>query len=79
MRTHPDIGLMITDLLQLARFWLCIIYWMQNASFESAVANPNLLIESIVDNVVHTRVIVLAQIDAQNSLQSMLEGSYKTG
>ena len=51
---------------------------MQNASFESAVANPNLLIESIVD-VVHTRVIVLAQIDAQNSLQSMLEGSYKTG
>ncbi len=78
MRTHPDIGLVITDLLQLARFRLCIIYWMQNASFESAVANPNLLIESIVD-VVHTRVIVLAQIDAQNSLQSMLEGSYKTG
>ena len=24
MRTHPDIGLVIADLLQLARFWLCI-------------------------------------------------------
>ncbi len=23
MRTHPDIGLVIGDLLQLARFWLC--------------------------------------------------------
>ncbi len=23
MRTHPDIGLVIADLLQLARFWLC--------------------------------------------------------
>ena len=23
MRTHPDTGLMIADLLQLARFWLC--------------------------------------------------------
>ena len=23
MRTHPDIGLAIGDLLQLARFWLC--------------------------------------------------------
>ena len=25
MRTHPDIGLVIADLLQLARFWLCIL------------------------------------------------------
>ena len=25
MRTHPDIGLVIADLLQLARFWLCMI------------------------------------------------------
>ena len=24
MRTHPDIGLVMADLLQLARFWLCI-------------------------------------------------------
>ncbi len=24
MRTHPDVGLVIGDLLQLARFWLCI-------------------------------------------------------
>ncbi len=24
MRTHPDIGLVIGDLLQFARFWLCI-------------------------------------------------------
>ena len=24
IRTHPDIGLLITSLLQLARFWLCI-------------------------------------------------------
>ena len=23
MRMHPDIGLVIADLLQLARFWLC--------------------------------------------------------
>ncbi len=23
MRTHPDIGLVIGDLLHLARFWLC--------------------------------------------------------
>ena len=23
MRTHPDIGLVIADLLQLVRFWLC--------------------------------------------------------
>ena len=23
MRTHPDIGLVIADLLQLSRFWLC--------------------------------------------------------
>ena len=23
MRTHPDIGLVIRDLLRLARFWLC--------------------------------------------------------
>jgi hypothetical protein len=44
---------------------------------------PATIIESnwiaFIDNVVHTRVIVLAQIDVQNSLQSMLEGSYKTG
>ncbi len=25
MRTHPDNGLVIADLLQLARFWLCMI------------------------------------------------------
>ncbi len=25
MRTHPDIGLVIADLLQLARFWLCMV------------------------------------------------------
>ena len=25
MRTHPDIGLVIGDLLQLARFWLCTL------------------------------------------------------
>ena len=38
MRTHPDIGLMIascnkpeTDLLQLARFWLC--YWLVQPAF----------------------------------------------
>ena len=24
MRTHPDIGLVVGDLLQLARFWLCM-------------------------------------------------------
>ncbi len=24
MRTHPDTGLAIVDLLQLARFWLCM-------------------------------------------------------
>ncbi len=24
MRTHPDIGLVIGDLLRIARFWLCI-------------------------------------------------------
>ena len=35
--------------------------------------------EVLQDNVVHARVIVLAQVDVQNSLQSMLEGSYKTG
>jgi hypothetical protein len=26
MRTHPDIGLVIADFLQLARFWLCTAY-----------------------------------------------------
>ncbi|CAB3993933.1 Hypothetical predicted protein [Paramuricea clavata] len=35
--------------------------------------------EILQDNTVHTRVIFLAQIDVQNSLQSMLEGSYKSG
>ncbi|XP_028395631.1 uncharacterized protein LOC114519660 [Dendronephthya gigantea] len=35
--------------------------------------------EELEDNVVHTKVTVLCQIDAQRSLQSMLEGSYKSG
>ncbi len=25
MRTHPHVGLVIADLLQLARFWLCTL------------------------------------------------------
>ena len=31
MRTHPDIGLVIGDLLPLARFWLCnvlVYFWI---------------------------------------------------
>ena len=27
MRTHPDIGLLSTELLQLARFWLCSVFF----------------------------------------------------
>ena len=33
MRTHPDIGLAIADLLQLARFWLCTMQLMNETTF----------------------------------------------
>ncbi len=27
MQTHPNIGLVVADLLHLARFWLCIVFF----------------------------------------------------
>ncbi len=35
MRTHPDIGLVTGDLLQLARFWLCRALANQGRGFDS--------------------------------------------
>ena len=40
MRTHPDIGVAIADLLQLARFWLCT---MLHIIFNFLVATLSLL------------------------------------
>ena len=50
MRTHPDIGLVIADLLQHARFWLCIvclvtmpaIFYVTGTNHESSKYVPNM-------------------------------------
>ena len=87
MRTHPDIGLMIAtcskpaaDLLQLARFWLCISDTLEHlvTSLLYSVARKILLIldfimESInlnIDNIVDEKNPFFGYV---NSLERALE------
>ena len=42
MRTHPYIGLMTADLLQLARFWLCNSIKVNNRMYNRAQKNDEI-------------------------------------
>ena len=49
MRTHPDIGLVIADLLQLARFWLCIQLIQKRLSFKNLASERTIYLSKQAD------------------------------